>query len=89
MRRNAFVAPVDRATIYERDGYTCQLCGEQVDLDAEPLTPLAPVLDHIVPLSAGGTEEPGNVQLAHHRCNSLKRSRLDLNAFVTGPLAAA
>lgn len=75
-RRNAFVAPVYRREIYERDGWTCQLCGDEVDRTAAVPDPLSATLDHIVPLAKGGTHEPSNVQLAHFLCNSVKGDRL-------------
>jgi len=34
--------------------------------------PLSMSIDHIIPLSRGGTHEPDNVQLAHFICNSIK-----------------
>jgi 5-methylcytosine-specific restriction endonuclease McrA len=34
--------------------------------------PMSPSLDHILPLSKGGTHEPRNVQLAHLGCNVRK-----------------
>ncbi|WP_405943184.1 HNH endonuclease [Streptomyces sp. NBC_00207] len=72
LERNAFVAPVNRAQVYERDHWTCQLCREPVMRHEVVPHPQAPTLDHIVPLSRGGTHEPANVQLAHYRCNSIK-----------------
>lgn len=71
-KRDAFVAPVSRARIFERDRWTCQLCGKRVRRNAVVPDPLAPVLDHVLPLAQGGTHEPANVQLAHYYCNSLK-----------------
>lgn len=37
---------------------------------------LAPTLDHIIPLAAGGTHEPSNCQCAHFSCNSAKGARV-------------
>jgi len=37
--------------------------------------PLAPTIDHVVPLAAGGLHEPANVQLAHFLCNARKSDR--------------
>jgi hypothetical protein len=71
-KREAFVAPVWRERIYERDGWRCQLCGKKVKRNAEVPHQLAPVLDHIIPLARGGTHEPANVQCAHYRCNYMK-----------------
>jgi len=71
-KRNAFVANVSRSAIYERDKWTCQLCGKRVLKSKVVPHPRAPVLDHIVPLAKGGTHEPANVQLACFLCNSVK-----------------
>ncbi|MFF9118263.1 HNH endonuclease [Streptomyces massasporeus] len=72
LEREAFVSPVSRTRIFERDRWTCQLCGKRVKRDAVVPDPMAPVLDHVLPLARGGTHEPANAQLAHYRCNSLK-----------------
>jgi len=63
-----------RLAVYERDGWTCQLCGEPVDRAAHYLDPLSPTLDHIecrawvlVP-----DHRPENLRLAHRICNSLR-----------------
>lgn len=78
-KRNAFVANVYRLRIYERDRWRCQICDKPVRRNAVAPDPLAPTLDHIVPLAVGGTHEPANCQLAHFLCNSRKAA--------TGPAA--
>lgn len=61
--KEASRAPIDREAIFERDGWLCGICGEPVErADA--------TLDHIVPVSLGGADEPENVRLAHSLCNS-------------------
>lgn len=74
-KRGAYVAPVYFKQIAERDKWTCQLCGKPVKRKAKAPDPLAPTLDHIIPLAKGGTHEPKNVQLAHFLCNALKSDR--------------
>lgn len=71
-KRNAYVANVSPRRIYERDGWRCQLCRKPVRRDHVVPSPLAPVIDHILPLAQGGTHEPANVQCAHFLCNSVK-----------------
>jgi 5-methylcytosine-specific restriction endonuclease McrA len=66
---------VDRLAILDRDSYRCQLCGRALKMTESVPHPLAPTLDHIVPLAKGGRHEPENVQAAHFRCNSLKGAR--------------
>lgn len=71
-KREAYVADVSPARIFERDRWRCQLCRKKVRRDKAAPHPLAPVLDHVVPLARGGTHEPANVQCAHFICNSRK-----------------
>lgn len=69
---NAFVSDVDRLAIFERDGWRCQLCRRLV-LRSKAVPHLrAATLDHIIPISRGGTHEPSNVQLACFKCNCSK-----------------
>lgn len=75
----AFVAPVSRVRIFERDKWKCRLCGKKVKRDAVVPHPRAPVLDHVLPLARGGTHEPANVQLACFMCNAHKRDGLYLD----------
>lgn len=59
----------------KRDNFKCQLCGKKVKMDKRTPHPLSPTVDHIVPLSEGGTNERSNLQLAHFWCNSKKGAR--------------
>lgn len=74
-RREALVQPVVRAQIYKRDRWICQLCRKKVNRTALVPHPLAPTLDHIIPLHVGGTHEPANVWTAHFLCNAQKGDR--------------
>lgn len=58
------------ARILLRDKRICQLCYRPVKF--MPMHPLSPSLDHIVPVSMGGSNDDSNLQLAHLRCNILK-----------------
>jgi 5-methylcytosine-specific restriction endonuclease McrA len=53
-----------RQRILNRDGHTCQACG----MDGNSV-------DHIVPRSAGGTDEDWNLQTLCTSCNSAKGGR--------------
>ncbi len=49
---------------------------KQMELTVEPQPePLAPTIDHIVPISKSGDDTRANVQLAHFLCNSVKGPR--------------
>lgn len=71
-KANAYVAPVNTIEIYKRDKGICQICNKKVNSKLVYPHPLSISLDHIIPLSQGGTHEPRNVQLAHFKCNSVK-----------------
>lgn len=74
-RRGEFVIPYDvRQFIYDRDGWICQLCGDDVDPTLASSNIWAATLDHIVCQS--WTDEPDhspeNLRLAHRWCNSVR-----------------
>lgn len=67
----------ERLAIYERDGWTCQLCAEPVDPSLDPLHRMAATLDHIIPraLTLFPDDSPANLRLAHRSCNSARGIR--------------
>jgi 5-methylcytosine-specific restriction endonuclease McrA len=65
------------ADIFERDNWTCQLCGEGIDIALKWPNPLSASLDHILPLSAEGDHTRENSQAAHLQCNMLKGARVN------------
>lgn len=68
---------VSRWRVYQRDDWTCHICGDPVDRDAVVPDLAAPVLDHVVPLARGGTHSEDNLRTAHFYCNSVKRDLVD------------
>lgn len=75
VKRDAYVAPVNRQAIFRRDRFRCHLCNRKVRVDRQPPDPLAATIDHVVPLAKGGTHEPANARTAHFLCNSIKGDR--------------
>lgn len=79
MGRNRYATTVveryaDRE-IFIRDNWICHLCGYPID-PALPRTNWGgATIDHIVALSKGGTDSPGNVAAAHWFCNHKKRTQ--------------
>lgn len=64
--------PVNRTKVFERDRWVCGLCSKKVKRAAAVPDPLAPTLDHVLPMSVGGPHTYANVQCAHFICNSTK-----------------
>jgi endogenous inhibitor of DNA gyrase (YacG/DUF329 family) len=71
--RLAYKEPVYFKKIFRRDKGICGICGMPVPYDKDPFNIWAATIDHIIPLSQGGTHEATNCQLAHRICNSLKQ----------------
>lgn len=55
----------------------CGICGKIVDKTLKAPNPLAPVVDHIIPINKGGhPSDIKNLQLAHWTCNRQKSDKL-------------
>ena len=71
-----YISGITLMKVYEKDHGICQICGKPCDVDDAKwgyIGPNYPTIDHIIALANGGSHTWGNVQLAHHLCNSLKR----------------
>ena len=65
------------AEIFDRDQWTCQLCGRPIDPKLRGRTAKSVSIDHILPISRGGGHIRDNVQAAHFGCNVRKSNRLE------------
>lgn len=66
--------------LFKKDNGVCYLCGalcdwSAVDVEGNALNEY-PSIDHVRPLSKGGTHTWDNVKLAHRGCNTAKRDRI-------------
>lgn len=68
------VSATFRLSIYERDGWICQICFEPVAQDLDHMEPMAPTLDHIIPQAHMEVPDhsASNLRLAHRICNVLR-----------------
>ena len=71
--RRRFTAK-ERRDIYIRDKGTCGICGRFVPPDSF-------TVDHIVPISKGGTYDYNNLQCCCRKCNQLKDDALQDDFF--------
>jgi len=76
LKHTTQIESINEKTVYLRDGWKCQHCKKRVDKNLRWPNPLSPSLDHIVPLSQGGTHTYNNIQLAHLKCNLSKHNNV-------------
>lgn len=57
-----------------RDGDSCHLCGEVIDFALTRPDMMAKSVDHIRPVALGGSDDDGNLALAHLRCNVFRQT---------------
>lgn len=56
---------------------TCGICGKPVDVSLKYGDPMAPTIDHIIPVAKGGhPSDISNLQLAHWTCNRQKSDKI-------------
>lgn len=64
--------------IFDRDGWICGICQEPVDPKLKFPDRWSASLDHIRPLSKGGSHTQANVRCSHLTCNIVKRDRIEV-----------
>ena len=71
MVRRRKILPAIRDLVRQRAGHQCEYCHTSERWQYVPFT-----VDHIVPLSGGGSDDPDNLALACFHCNRRKADRL-------------
>lgn len=78
--------------LFKRDNGICWLCGKKCNYEDKQYKiskngrnylatgPNYPSVDHVIPLSKGGTHTWDNVKLAHKSCNSKKYNKIIVTA---------
>ena len=88
-RRNGKITNLDRMDyditlplVFNKDEGICKICGKPCDYDDYVVKNDVvivgknyPSIDHIIPISKGGSHTWDNVQLAHKYCNSIKSDK--------------
>lgn len=61
--------------IAKRDGTKCHICRRKVDMRLSGNAKWGPTIEHVLPVSKGGTNEAHNLVLAHRVCNVVRGNR--------------
>jgi 5-methylcytosine-specific restriction endonuclease McrA len=77
LERGALSDAIDPIKVFEKAKWICHLCGEKtIKALRGGYDPLSPELDHIIPLSVGGTHTYGNVACSCRACNGKKGNKI-------------
>ena len=77
MKTDGIVDNVDPIQIFERDNWICYLCGKEAPRELRgTIDDMAPELEHVIPLSRGGSHTEDNCRCAHRLCNQIKGAAL-------------
>ena len=72
-KAGVFYEPINVLTVFERDGWRCQICGVKTPKRLRGKNQdRSPELDHRIPLAMGGDHTYENVQCACRKCNLKK-----------------
>jgi hypothetical protein len=77
-----------RRRIYERNGYTCHVCGAESGEESgcEPGKKCRLQIDHIIPISQGGTDEDHNLRAV---CVYYNKDKADIIKPASGQAVSA
>lgn len=73
-KRAAGEVTITRQELLLRDGGVCGICKGKINPQLSHPHPMSMSVDHITPVSLGGTNESINLQSAHLGCNSKKNN---------------
>jgi len=74
-KRRAAGRPVGLSDVVAARGRKCHICHRQIDLNLSGRHPQGPSIDHILPVSMGGTNDLANLNIAHRVCNTRRGNR--------------
>lgn len=73
-----------RAVIAAREGYRCWLCERKIDRRLKHPHPRSLSLDHYIPVTKGGSDDPNNLRPAHLICNVRRAAAPPTKSFQLG-----
>lgn len=74
-RRSARKLDLTVSDLAKRDGKRCHICKKIIDINLPGNTRFGPSIDHLIPISWGGTNDANNLALAHFICNTVRGNR--------------
>jgi 5-methylcytosine-specific restriction endonuclease McrA len=80
-KRNLTVETFSPKEIFERDGYTCCICGLSINPLLNYPDPFSASLEHILPISKNGPHTKENCSSSHLKCNLRKGAKLISGSF--------
>lgn len=67
-----WIPKLERMRVYRRDLWICGICTDPIDKSLiGTMSIWRPSLDHIIPRSHGGSDDPNNLRAAHFWCNAV------------------
>lgn len=71
--------PISRSVVFDKAGWCCEQCGVRTPVEMKGKNKSnSPELDHIIPISKGGSHTYSNVQLLCRACNAIKSDKIPL-----------
>lgn len=74
-KSQAAISKLSVREVWDRDNGVCQICRKRIDWNLKWPNCKSMSVDHIVPISKGGTDEEANVRAAHLGCNSKRGNK--------------
>jgi 5-methylcytosine-specific restriction endonuclease McrA len=74
LKRGAETEIFTHVEIFERDRWKCGICRKRISKRLKYPHPMSASLDHIIPLSKGGSHMRAGVQASHLTCNVKKHN---------------
>jgi 5-methylcytosine-specific restriction endonuclease McrA len=74
-RRAAGEITISRQELVALRGSRCHICQRKIDVRLNGLHPMGLTIDHLLPVSRGGTNDVSNLDVAHRRCNIARGNR--------------
>lgn len=72
--RRRHVPKALRLSVLNRDGWICHLCGGRIPKRKWSGKAKDPTVDHLIPMSCGGSDDMVNLAAAHHECNTRRNT---------------